>query len=230
MSQAQLVVDAWSDPPYACVGLGTGTMASYCRPFQHLTFYEIDNKIRSFSEKEWEWPDGTQAPFFNYVHDARKRGANIEIIMGDARHSLAKRRRRRASRRRSAINYYRVIELDAFSSDAIPVHLITKEAIEMYFTKLVEPRDALVDEVVKDKDGNVVKDKDGKPQVKQVTKHFAGGVLMVHTSNRHVDLVTPVTDIANDLGLKWRVGKDEGSDRQGRRATRVTRAGSGRNT
>src|SRR5262249_1671934 len=92
VSQAQLVVDAWSDPPYACVGLGTGTMASYCRPFQHLTFYEIDNKIRSFSERDWEWPDGTQAPYFNYVQDARKRGARIEIIMGDARFSMAKER------------------------------------------------------------------------------------------------------------------------------------------
>src|SRR5439155_15611396 len=139
VSQAQLIVDAWSDPPYACVGLGTGTMASYCHPFQHLTFYEIDNKIRSFSEKEWEWPDGSQAPYFNYVHDARKRGARIEIIMGDARYSLAKEQPQAGIPTPQRDHYYRVIELDAFSSDAIPVHLITREAIEMYFTKLMEP-------------------------------------------------------------------------------------------
>jgi hypothetical protein len=217
VSQAQLIVDAWSDPPYACVGLGTGTMASYARPYQHLTFYEIDNKIRSFSEQDWEWPDGSKAPFFNYVQDARKRGARIEIIMGDARFSMAKEQPQAGITTPQRDHYYRVIELDAFSSDAIPVHLITKEAIEMYFEKLIEPRDEPVDEVVRDKEGKVVKDKEGKPVVQKVMKHYAGGVLMVHTSNRHVDLVTPVTDIANSLGLKWRVGKDRGEDRQGAR-------------
>src|SRR5260370_35133965 len=103
--------------------------------------------------------------------------------MGDARFSLAKERPQEGITTPQRDHYYRVIELDAFSSDAIPVHLITKEAIQMYFTKLVEPRDALVDEVVKDKEGNVVKDKDGKPVTEKVMKHFAGGVLMVHTSN-----------------------------------------------
>jgi hypothetical protein len=217
VSQAQLVVDAWSDPPYACVGLGTGTMASYARPFQHMTFYEIDNKIRSFSEKNYPWPDGKEAPFFNYVHDAKKRGAHIEVIMGDARFSLAKELPQEGITTPQRAHYYRAIELDAFSSDAIPVHLITEDAIKMYFEKLMEPRDVEVDEVDTDKDGNVVKDKDGRLVTKRVTKHFSGGVLMVHTSNRHVDLVTPVTNVANKLGLKWRVGKDSGSDRAGAR-------------
>jgi len=188
---AQLVA-AWSEPPYATVGLGTGTMASYGRPFQHMTFYEIDNTIRSFHLE----PFASGGPFFNYVGDAIKRGVALEVIMGDARQSLSRPVVPAGKTAGTFLpdgsvvlnpnreNYYHVIELDAFSSDAIPVHLITKEAIGMYFEKLVEQ-----------------------------------GVLCVHTSNRHVDLITPVVDIANkgvkvngeDVPLVWRVGKDEGS-------------------
>src|SRR5438128_3370009 len=74
-------------------------------------------------------------------------------------------------------HYYKVIEVDAFSSDAIPIHLITKEAIELYFSKLAPD-----------------------------------GVLCVHTSNRHMNLVAPVSDIANDpdLGKAYIVGHDTG--------------------
>jgi hypothetical protein len=196
------ITAAWSEPPYATVGLGTGTMASYGRPFQHVTFYEIDNTIRSFHLQ----PFATGAPVFNYLDDAIKRGVALEVIMGDARQSLANPvvpadKSFRLSdgtevfggtfRKDGSVylsphrqNYYHVIELDAFSSDAIPVHLITKEAIEMYFEKLVEK-----------------------------------GVLCVHTSNRHVDLVTPVVDIANTLKLAWRVGKDNGGDSREDRQT-----------
>src|SRR5438067_11990181 len=60
-------------------------------------------------------------------------------------------------------SYYRAMEVDAFSSDAIPVHLITQEAIEMYMDKLTP-----------------------------------NGVLMVHTSNRHVNLVQPVLKICEE--------------------------------
>ena len=200
----------WSEPPYATIGLGTGTMASYARPFQHLTFYEIDNKIRKFSEYPFEnRPDGVKAPYFNYVYDARKRGANVEIIMGDARFSLRsgfsddkdktqsteqlredlRQKRMEAANEKwldtiytekeggynkggfaiadvfqGRENYYRVIEVDAFSSDAIPIHLLTKEAVRSYFDHVTED-----------------------------------GVVMLHTSNRHVDLVPPALDILEEI-------------------------------
>jgi hypothetical protein len=168
------IVGAWSEPPYATVGLGTGTMASYGRPFQHVTFYEIDDTIRSFHLGN---------PFyFNYLQDAMKRGSNVEVIMGDARRSLMEEKPQPGhAMTPKRDNYYRVIELDAFSSDAIPVHLITEEAIKLYFQKLCEQ-----------------------------------GVLMVHTSNRHVDLVKPVTDTAAALGLAYRVGHDGGQTGSGR--------------
>jgi hypothetical protein len=174
---------AWSEPPYATVGLGTGTMASYCRPFQHLAYYEIDQKIRRFSLPE----DGTE-PVFNYVHDAMNRGGIVEIIMGDARQSMAEERLRPAEELNypggntfaytpQRQNYYAAIFVDAFSSDAIPVHLITEEAIQMYFEKIRE-----------------------------------NGVLCLHTSNRHVDLVKPITDVAHKLKLAYRVGNDLARD------------------
>src|SRR5262249_1108730 len=67
-------------------------------------------------------------------------------------------------------HYYKAIEVDAFSSDAIPVHLITKEAIEMYLSRITHD-----------------------------------GVGMVHTSNRHLDLVQPVAKIVEELDEEFRV-------------------------
>ncbi|MCI0460773.1 MAG: hypothetical protein L0Z62_27805, partial [Gemmataceae bacterium] len=182
-----VVVGSWSEPPYATIGLGTGTMASYGRPFQHVVFYEIDNQIRRYS-----LPEDGSTPYFNYLHDAKKRGARLEVIMGDARLSMSQEDPKLADFFPRRDHYYRAMVVDAFSSDAIPVHLITKESIAMYFSKLMKPREE-----------TGVDDK-GKP----VTKYFNGGVLLVHTSNRHVDLVSPVTDVAQSLGLKWRVGND----------------------
>jgi hypothetical protein len=178
-----MMVGAWSELPYGTVGLGTGTMASYARPFQHCHFYEIDDQIRTFSMNDFTLPWGT-GPFFTHVRNAQKRGAELQILMGDARLRMAQpwvpndRENDKPwdipwSERGGPDKFYKVIELDAFSSDAIPVHLITEEAIKMYFTKLRDD-----------------------------------GVLMVHTSNRHVDLISPVTDVAASLGLKWRVGTD----------------------
>ena len=46
------VAAAWSEPPFATIGLGTGTMASYGRPFQHVHYYEIDRQIRRLSLPE----------------------------------------------------------------------------------------------------------------------------------------------------------------------------------
>ena len=148
------LVAAWSEPSFATIGLGTGTMASYGRPYQHVVYYEIDEQIRSFSLK----PD----PYFTYVRDAINRGVKLEIVMGDARLSMNEERTQEdttytrpltvdpgppsSSPRRSpnASTTTAAIIVDAFSSDAIPVHLITKEAIEMYMSKLIKHRDPVL--------------------------------------------------------------------------------------
>ena len=205
----------WSEPPIATIGLGTGTMASYGRPLQHVVFYEIDEKIRNFS-----LPLNGKAPYFNYLEGALKRGSHLEVIMGDARQSMqrstpepkAKRDAKAAGtdppppeslqgtarpgslfaldedgkpqqdkvrfRHPEREKYYKVIVVDAFSSDAIPIHLTTKEAIELYMDHLQDD-----------------------------------GVLCMHTSNRHMDLTKPIVDIAVELKLTYVVGHDPGSER-----------------
>ena len=100
----------------AVVGLGTGTLLCYGTPDQSWTFYEIDPEIERIARN----PD-----YFRYLSECP---AEADVVLGDARLSLA-----RASDRR-----YRMIVLDAFNSDAIPVHLLTREAFELYERKLEE--------------------------------------------------------------------------------------------
>ncbi len=126
----------WSEPPYATIGLGTGTMASYGRPYQHVHFYEIDNHIRRFSLQD--------KPHFSYLRQAQKRGSLVQVLMGDARLRMQQKYQQhdeKAEERGQGVgggpdNFYHMMVVDAFSSDAIPRHLITKQALEMYFTKL----------------------------------------------------------------------------------------------
>lgn len=112
----------WAEPAIAVLGLGTGTIASYARPMQRMDFFEVDPAVIRLCE-----PSANGPPLFRYVEEARQRGAEINLFPGDGRLSLAQ---------HGPEGYYQVIVVDAFSSDAIPVHLITREAIELYLTKL----------------------------------------------------------------------------------------------
>ncbi len=103
----------------AVIGLGTGTMAAYARPGDHFTFYEIDRAVKALTFD--------QGRYFSYVTDAKRRGAEVDIVLGDARLSLE----REGTGRR-----YDLIVVDAFSSDAIPVHLMTIEALRVYRARL----------------------------------------------------------------------------------------------
>jgi hypothetical protein len=122
---AGLLVDTQSEPPFCVVGLGTGTLAAHARPWQALHIYEIDPVVRGLS-----LPPPGQPMMFTYVADARARGAHVPIIMGDGRLKLRE--------MRDNEKYYHIIVLDAFSSDAIPVHLLTADAVAEYLTKLVD--------------------------------------------------------------------------------------------
>jgi hypothetical protein len=115
------------------VGLGTGTLAVYGRPGDTFRFYEINPEVRRLAETG-----------FSFIKNS---AATVEVIPGDARLSM----------QREAPQQFDVLVLDAFSSDAIPVHLLTREAFEIYFRHL-------------------------KPD----------GVIAVHISNRHLNLL-PVT-------------------------------------
>ena len=98
----------------AMVGLGTGTIACYGRPDEHWTFYEIDPMVAQIA----------RAPrYFSYLRDCAPR---TNIVIGDARVSLGA----------AADGEFDLIVLDAFTSDAIPAHLVTREAVALYLRKL----------------------------------------------------------------------------------------------
>jgi spermidine synthase len=105
----------------AVIGLGTGTLAAYARLGDAMTFYEIDRLVRDIA---------SDRTYFTYFADARDRGATLRVELGDARVRLeAVKRDRRGER-------YDVIVVDAFTSDAIPVHLLTREALRLYLEML----------------------------------------------------------------------------------------------
>jgi SAM-dependent methyltransferase len=111
----------------AVVGLGTGTLAAYARPGDRITFYEIDRLVRDVA---------FDPAYFTYATDARDRAVTMRLELGDARIRMEAVRRDRPEER------YDVILVDAFSSDAIPVHLLTREALRLYFD-LLAPRGIL---------------------------------------------------------------------------------------
>ena len=98
----------------AMVGLGTGTIACYGRPDEHWTFYEIDPMVARIARTP---------RYFSYLRDCAPR---TNIVIGDARVSLGA----------AADGEFDLIVLDAFTSDAIPAHLITREALALYLRKL----------------------------------------------------------------------------------------------
>ena len=109
---------------FGMVGLGTGSVSCYAKPGQNLTFYEIDPSVRKLV--------ADTDKYFTYVTDARNRGANVEIVMGDARLKLEEERDRK----------FQLLLIDAFSSDSIPVHLLTREAVALYMERV--PDDGIV--------------------------------------------------------------------------------------
>ncbi len=110
----RLATDGEHPRAVALVGLGTGTTACYARPDERWTYYEIDPLIVSLA---------THPQLFTYLRLCQP---EVRIVLGDARLSLA-------TAPDSSLD---LIVLDAFSSDAIPVHLMTREALQMYTRKL----------------------------------------------------------------------------------------------
>ena len=94
------------------IGLGTGTIAAYARPGDTYRFYDINPLVIDIARTQ-----------FRFVPDSK---GKVEIVLGDARLSME----------REAPQNYDVLAVDAFSSDAIPVHLLTQEAFALYFRQL----------------------------------------------------------------------------------------------
>jgi hypothetical protein len=126
------------------VGLGTGSILCYSRPGEDWTFFEIDAHVERIAR--------TPA-LFSFLSEC---SVKPRIVLGDARLTLA----------REPDARYSLLVLDAFSSDAIPVHLMTREAMRVY--------DRVLDE---------------------------HGMLLVHISNRRLDLEPVVGALARDGGM-----------------------------
>ena len=139
------------------LGLGAGTLACFAKPEQDWTFYEIDPAILEMSR------DGT----FTYLELC---APDAPVVLGDARLEVA------AAPRGS----FDVLLIDAFSSDSVPLHLITREAVQVYL-------DALGPD----------------------------GIVLMHISNRYVELEPIVSAIARDLGLAARIRNDFPQDMRG---------------
>ena len=126
------------------VGLGTGTVAAYTRPGDRLTFFEIDPLVVKIAN---------DPNYFTYTTECAK--GEIDYVIGDARLTLTDQPRER----------FDLLLIDAFSSDAVPAHLLTVEAVGMYLDRL-------------------------KPD----------GVLILHLSNRNLDLISPAMAVAEAAG------------------------------
>jgi SAM-dependent methyltransferase len=94
------------------IGLGTGSMAGWTAPYRHITFYDIDPQVYDIA-----------ANLFTFLPDC---GKSCDVIIGDGRLSIEK----------ANAGDFDMLMLDAFNSDSIPAHLVSREAIRMYLTKL----------------------------------------------------------------------------------------------
>ncbi|MBV9878981.1 MAG: fused MFS/spermidine synthase [Gemmatirosa sp.] len=150
-AEVPALADASRPRRVAVVGLGTGTIACYGRAGERWTFYEIDPLIARIAR---------DARYFTYLRDCPPA---IAVVIGDARLRLAD----------APPAGYDLIVLDAFSSDAIPTHLLTREALALYLTKLAPD-----------------------------------GVIAVHVSNRYLDLVPVVAELARDARIAGSYGND----------------------
>jgi hypothetical protein len=111
---ARALQDGSSPDDWAIIGLGAGAMACLPQPGQGLTYFEIDPLVMRIAE---------DPRYFTFLRDC---APQAKIVLGDARLKLAEARD----------GQYRLIALDAFSGDSIPMHLMTREALQLYLRKL----------------------------------------------------------------------------------------------
>lgn len=142
----------------AVIGLGSGTLVCAAEPGEDWKFFEIDQTM----------VDTARDPkYFTYIQVCEP---TLEPVIGDARLTFA----------REPDGVYDLIIVDAYSSDAIPIHLATEEAMEIYKSKLA-------------------------PQ----------GAVVMHVSNRHLELASVVVGIADANDMKsWVYSEDSNRDNE----------------
>jgi len=98
------------------IGLGVGTLATYARPGDNFRMYEINPEVETLARE-----------YFTFLEDA---AAPVDVILGDGRISLER------ELKENGPQGFDVLVVDAFSGDSIPVHLLTREAFELYWQHL----------------------------------------------------------------------------------------------
>jgi len=131
------------------IGLGIGTLAAYGRAGDLMRFYEIDPAVIQIARDSGD---------FSFLGESL---AEIEVVLGDARVALAR------EQARGAPQDFDVLIVDAFNSDAVPVHLLTRETFEHYVAALAPD-----------------------------------GLLAVHVSSRHFDLMQLIARMGLEVGLQ----------------------------
>jgi hypothetical protein len=139
------------------IGLGIGTIAAYGLPGDYIRFYEINPAVVKIAASE--------NSYFTYLRDSR---GKIDIVPGDARLSME---RELANRNPQAFD---VLVLDAFAGDAIPVHLLTIEAIAIYLREMTP--DGVLAIHVTNRYLNL------QPVIQQIATHFGLKSGLVHQS------------------------------------------------
>lgn len=129
------------------IGLGTGTLASYANLDDHYVFYELNPNVE-FAARN----------YFSYLSSSK---AEITVKLGDARVTLQHELESTGSQQ------FQILVVDAFSSDSIPVHLLTLEAFQLYWRHLTKD-----------------------------------GLLVLHISNNHLDLLPLVATLSEETGKK----------------------------
>jgi hypothetical protein len=100
------------------VGLGVGTLAAYGNPGDYIRFYEINPEVTRIAN---------DARYFSFLKDCR---AKLDVIPGDARLSMEN------ELNGGQPQDFNLLSIDAFSGDAIPVHLLTEEAFQIYLKEI----------------------------------------------------------------------------------------------
>ncbi len=144
------------------IGLGAGTLAAYARAGDVMRVYEIDPEMIAIARD-----------YFTFIRDSQ---AEIQAVLGDARLSLE----------RETPQSFDLLAIDAFSGDAIPAHLLTVEAFDVYLRHL-------------------------KPD----------GLLLVHATNRYLDLPPVIARVAREKGLHALQIADDGISPEDRRMSRT---------
>lgn len=158
------------------IGLGTGSLAVWARPKDTVRFYEINPDVLRLA--------GPDARTFTYLRDT---AARVEVVVGDARLALERELARGATQR------YDVLAMDAFSSDAIPMHLVTREAIAVYLQHL-DPGGILAIHISN-------RYLDLKPVVRGIARHFGLGHVFVSSAEGDLTWSTTWALLARDRRL-----------------------------